>query len=60
MDATYELPVAFSVTKASVAEAPMAHELLDKLEDSHLKILDRCKYLDADRGYDDGKLILMV
>lgn len=56
VDAAYELPVAFNVTKASPAEAPQAHALLNKLEKIHPEILERCEYLMADRGYDDGKL----
>jgi hypothetical protein len=56
VDTTYELPVAFDVTKASCAEQPMAAELLDQLEESAPFILDSAEYFTADRGYDDGKL----
>jgi hypothetical protein len=56
-DATYELPVSFSVTKASVAEAPMAHDLFKKIEEKHPDIVKRCEYGLGDRGLDDGKLI---
>ncbi|KKL91179.1 hypothetical protein LCGC14_1897300, partial [marine sediment metagenome] len=55
VDANYELPVAFKVTKASEAEIPKAHDLLDEIEERHPDILEMCEYLDADRGYDDGK-----
>lgn len=57
IDADYELPVAFTVTKASSAEAPEAHALLHKVEKYHLELLKRCEHFMADRGYDDGKLI---
>ena len=57
VDATYELPVGFCVTKASVAEAPMAHKLFKKIKEVHSEIIERCNYGIADRGYDDGKLI---
>jgi len=57
VDAAYELPVSFSVTKASEAEAPMAHELFKKIKEGHPEILDRCEYGLGDRGYDDGKLV---
>ena len=57
VDATYELPVGFCVTKASVAEAPMAHKLFKKIKERHSEIIERCNYGIADRGYDDGKLI---
>jgi hypothetical protein len=35
----------------------MAHQLVDHLESRHPELLEVCEYLDADRGYDDGKLI---
>lgn len=57
VDARYELPLAFKLTKASPGEAPMAHQLVDHLESRHPELLEACEYLDADRGYDDGKLI---
>jgi len=56
-DATYKLPVSFCVTKASAAETPMAHTLFEKIKKDHPKIVERCKYGIADRGYDDGKLV---
>ncbi len=60
VDATYELPVAFEVRKASEAEAPEAHEMLDRMEERHPEMLERCEYLEGDKGYDDGKLIERV
>jgi hypothetical protein len=57
VDARYELPLAFKLTKASPVEAPIAHQLVDHLESRHPELLEACEYLDADRGYDDGKLI---
>ena len=57
VDSNYELPVAFNVTKASCAEGPQAHALLDKMENTQPEILERCKYFSADRGYDDTKLV---
>ena len=60
VDTSYELPVAFSVTKASAAEAPEAHRLLGHMEQSEPTLLERCKYFTADRGYDDSKLILKM
>lgn len=56
-DATYELPVAFSVTKASAAEIPEAKELIKKLEEKHPEILERCEYWLGDRGYDDTEIV---
>lgn len=57
VDARYELPIAFDVTKASAAETPVMHKLFEKVEERHAGILDRCEYATADKGYDDGKLI---
>jgi len=56
VDATYELPLAFKVTKASQAEQPMAHKLLDHLKDKQPLLLESIDYMMGDRGYDDGKL----
>ncbi|MDO8685608.1 MAG: transposase [Clostridiales bacterium] len=45
VDATYELPVAFSVTKASAAELPEAKKLIENLEEKHKDLLDKkCEY----------------
>ena len=57
VDAKYELPLAFEVTKAATAEQPQAHLLLDQLQQQHGTVLARGARLSADAGYDDGKLI---
>jgi len=57
VDTDYELPVAYEVTRASSAEAPQAHEMLDKIENTHEAILKGAEHFTADRGYDDIKLI---
>jgi hypothetical protein len=57
VDAVYELPIEYRVTKASVAEQPVAHEMLTEMEKDKEEILRRCDYFDDDRGYDDGKLV---
>jgi hypothetical protein len=44
VDTKYELPVAFTIKKASAAEQPVAQELLDKMEKYKYEILNRCKY----------------
>lgn len=57
VDSDYELPVSYSVTKASVPDVKEAHRFLDnpKLEQSN--ILESAKVLTGDKGYDDTKLI---
>lgn len=57
VDADYELPVAFEVTKASAPEEPQAHALITKLNKDNPEILESCEYLMGDKGLDDGKLI---
>nr|WP_205665643.1 transposase [Anoxybacter fermentans] len=57
VDADYELPVEFEVTKASVHEVPVAHKLLREVEEKHPEIIKDCEIFLADRGYDDSKLI---
>lgn len=58
VDADYELPVAFNLTKASTSEIKQAHKMLEDLEEKHPEIIDKCETLEADRGYDDTKLIV--
>jgi hypothetical protein len=56
-DATYELPVSFRVTAASVSESPTAREMFTQLKADHPELVERCTCGIADRGYDDVKLI---
>ena len=57
VDSNYELPVAFSVTKASEPDINEAHVLIDKLKEERPEILGTCDTMEADKGYDDTKLI---
>lgn len=58
VDATYELPVAFHVTKASKSEMVEAHKMLDEMIEKQKEILNGCEYFLGDnKGHDDGKLI---
>jgi len=57
VDANYELPVAFSVTKASQADVKEAHRMIEKIAEERPEILEACETMEADRGYDDTKLI---
>ena len=56
VDANYELPVEYMVTKASSSDVRIGHELVDQLNENHTEIIDICETLEADRGYDDRKL----
>lgn len=57
-DTTYELPVGFEVTTASIAEQPVAHRMMQRLSRRHPAIVDCCEVLSADRGYDTGPFLL--
>jgi hypothetical protein len=57
VDARYELPVGFSVTKANASEVVEAHQLLNRVREQHSDLVGRCQSVAADRGYDDVKLI---
>ena len=60
VDSRYELPVSFAVTRANASEVREGHGLLERLEEQHPQIVERCQELAADRGYDDTKLILKL
>jgi hypothetical protein len=57
VDAVYEMPVAYEMTKASANEAPLAPKLLDRLKERHPEVLEACEAWTGDKGYDDGKMI---
>lgn len=58
VDATYELPVMFKLTKASASDITEGHELLKQMEKRQPEMLKTAETLAADRGYDDTKLIV--
>jgi len=60
VDATYELPIAFKVTKASAADISEGHALLNQIEQKQAEILKAAETLAADKGYDDTKLIIKL
>lgn len=57
VDAQYELPVGYLVTKASANEIPQAKVLLEKVNQRHPKLLEATENYLGDRGLDDGELI---
>ena len=56
VDANYELPVAWEVTRASVSEVPAGKDLIKGLKQRHPGVLGRCEYFTADKGLDDTEL----
>jgi transposase len=61
VDADYELPVAFELTKASCSEMPQGRKLVRKLQQKHPDLVEQdCNVLIADKGLDDTKLIELL
>ncbi len=57
VDAVYELPVAFKVTRASTHDVIAGHGVVDELKEKHPDIVDRAEWFAGDKAYDDVKLI---
>ncbi|MHC4687490.1 MAG: transposase [Planctomycetota bacterium] len=61
VDADYELPVAFEVTKASSSEIPEGRKLVKQLKQRHADLVEQdCEALIGDRGLDDTELIVSL
>lgn len=58
VDATYELPVTFKVTKASASDITEGHKLLEQMEEKQPELLETAETMAADRGYDDTKFLV--
>ena len=52
VDADYELPVAYTVTKASASDCPELLPLVDQLDRRHPGLLEQTQFLSGDKGYD--------
>ena len=52
VDADYELPLAYTVTRASANDSPQLPKLLDHLDRTHPEVLECAKHLSADKAYD--------
>ena len=57
VDAVYELPIAFEVTKASKNEGKVVDKLFEQLDEDHSDIIDTCEYGIGDKGYDSEERI---
>lgn len=57
VDAVYELPVMYKLTKASVAEQPVGLSMIKDLDEHAPEVVSRALYMSGDRGYDDTKII---
>ncbi len=56
VDTVHELPLAFSLTKASAPDCPETLPLLDQLRGRHPAVVERAEELAADKAYDSGEL----
>jgi hypothetical protein len=52
VDADYELPVAYRLTKASTSDCPELLPLVDHLDQRHPELLNATSFLSGDKGYD--------
>jgi len=60
VDAVYELPVGFTVTRASASDVKEGHKLIERVAGQNPEIIDRCEALAADKACDDTKLIMKL
>lgn len=60
VDADYELPVGYEVTKASVADITGGKDLLADVERRHPELIDEACKLMGDKAYDDEKFITLL
>lgn len=56
-DVTWEMPVAFEVTKASESEKTETKKRLETMKEERPEQLERCKYFLGDKDYDNTKII---
>jgi len=52
VDADYELPISYKVTKASAPDCPELLPMIDEVDRRHPGLLDQTNYLSADKAYD--------
>lgn len=57
VDADAELPVSYTVTKASTGEQPVMRELFAELKNVHPELIERCNHAMFDKGYDSKENI---
>ena len=57
VDADAELPVSYTVTKASTGEQPVMRKLLTELNTVHPELIERCEHAMFDKGYDSTESV---
>lgn len=54
IDSSYEIPIAYRVTRASANDSPVLEELIGGVERKHPKVVERARLLSGDKGYDSA------
>ncbi len=57
VDADVELPVSYTLTKASIGEQPVMREMFTELDRVHPELIERCAHGMFDKGYDSTETI---
>ena len=57
VDADYEMPIDYKVTRASASDITIGREMVKDLASSSPKVLENAEFFLGDKGYDDTKLI---
>lgn len=60
VEANYELPVAYKITKASLGEQPVIRELFAELAQKHPELIENCEHAMGDKGYDSVETISLL
>lgn len=60
VDANYELPVAYTLTKASLGEQPVMRELFKDFAKKQTELVDNCDHAMGDKGYDSEETITQL
>jgi len=57
VDADYELPIDYQVTKASAADITVGRDMVEKIASERKHVLEKAEFFCADKGFDDTTLI---
>jgi hypothetical protein len=57
VDADYDMPIDYTVTRASASDITVGRDMLTELDENRPEILENADYWLGDRGYDDTLLI---
>ena len=57
VDADAELPLGYTVTKASTGEQPVMRKLFADLQSAHPELIERCEHAMFDKGYDSKEMV---